>query len=195
MAELDEVVDRLLDAVAVIARRPPACHPRPGGSAAPAAAPASVNRWSCSVATAEIQPSTCRRRSAWTTDRARTWSLSVLAISAVKPAGGQRVLDAAHHRREQRVGQVRQDHADGQRAARLQAAGDRVRRVAHLARGLGDARRGLRADQVARALVERPRRRRRMDPDAPARHHGGSSDRCPTVDPRRAPSRHHRTYG
>ena len=82
-------------------------------------------------------------------------------------AGGrQRILDPSHHRREQRVGQVRQDHANSERAARLQAAGNRVGRVAHLARGLGDARRGRDAHQVTRALVECPRGRRRVDPDA-----------------------------
>ena len=82
-----------------------------------------------------------------------------------EPGGRERVLDPPNHRREHRVGEVRKDHTDRERPVRLEAAGDRVRRVAHLTRRLGHARRGLGADEVARALVERPRRRRGMDPD------------------------------
>ena len=55
----------------------------------------------------------------------RAGSLSVLTISALKPAGAQHVLDAAHDRREQRVGQVGDDQADRRRPAvlRLRAIG------------------------------------------------------------------------
>ena len=78
----------------------------------------------------------------------------------------QRVLDSAHHRREQRIGEVGEDHADRHRSRGLQAARDRVGRVAHLERRLGDLRDGRGADEVARLLVEGPRRGRRVDPHA-----------------------------
>ena len=94
-----------------------------------------------------------------------------LPLRVVVGVGGERrvagrheaVLDPAQDRREERVGQIRDQHADRVRAVRLQPARDRVGPIAELLGGLEDAPRGLLVDERARFLVERAGYRCRVD--------------------------------
>jgi hypothetical protein len=81
---------------------------------------------------------------------------------AGEPGLPQRLLDPAHDRREHRVGQVGDEHADDARTACAQAARGRVRRVAERARRRADAARGRLRDPAGERRVERPRRRGRV---------------------------------
>ena len=95
-------------------------------------------------------------------------------------AVGQRVLDAADDRREQRVGQVGDQHAHRLRPAGLQAAGDRVDLVAQGRGDLAHARDRGRPDEAAGGLVQRAGGRGGVHPrggrdvtERRARGHGG----------------------
>src|SRR5919106_2202944 len=95
---------------------------------------------------------------------------------------GQGVLDAAEDRWEDRVGDVRHDHADRHRAACAQARGDRVRAIAALAGGADDPLRDLGGDQMPGPGVEGAGHGRRVHADSigdvlergPALAHAGS---------------------
>ena len=97
-----------------------------------------------------------------------------LALGIVVGVGDQRrvprrlqaVLDAAQDRREERVREVRDQHADRVRAVRLQPARDRIRLVAELLGRLEHAPRGLLVHERPRLLVQRSGYRGRVD----ARH-------------------------
>ncbi len=84
------------------------------------------------------------------------------------------VLDTPHDRREERVGQVGDQDADGERAVGLQPSRDRVGPVAELLGSSYHPLGGLRVHEHARVLVERPRHRAWMDvseaSDVPNRH-------------------------
>ena len=127
----------------------------------PASSSASWRRWS-RRAVAAMMPSTCLARIVCESSSSRSGSLSVLAVSARVAGRHEAVLDPAQDRREERVGQVRDQHADRVRAVRLQPARDRVRPIAELLGGLEDAARRLLVDERARLLVERPGYRGRV---------------------------------
>ena len=79
-------------------------------------------------------------------------------------AGGEPVLKTAHDRREQRVVEVGDQHADGVRAAGPQAARHRVGPVAEPVGRLADPARGLLADQEPGSRVQRAGRGGRVHP-------------------------------
>ena len=79
----------------------------------------------------------------------------------------QRVLGAAHHPGEERVRDVRDQHADRERAAHLQAPRDTVHAVPERVGGVPHPFDGLGAHHPGRPLVEGARRRRGVDPGEP----------------------------
>ena len=123
--------------------------------------------------------------------RAQQLDLGVLALGVVVGVDDQAavagrledVLDAAHDRREERVGQVGDDQADGAGLRGLQPAGDRVGPVAQALGHLDHPPGGVGVDQSTRRGVEGARRGRRVDPggvrDVPER--GGLHSRHPRV--------------
>ena len=119
--------------------------------------------------------------------RAHRLEVVALALGVVVGVGDQRrvagllepVLDPAHDRREQRVGEVGDEHADRVRPARLQPARDRVRPVAERLGRLDHAQRRLLVDQPPRLRVQRARHRARVhgrEPrDVAQRRRGGAA--------------------
>ena len=90
--------------------------------------------------------------------------LAVRGRDQRRVAGGvEHPLDPADDGREERVGEVGDEHADAERPPRLEATGDRVQRVAHLARDVLDAVGGGGIHQRPRARVEDARDGARMD--------------------------------